>query len=285
MSLSPIKVPTPPPAPEDDFLILEDDAPLLFSIPSRTTKKQNRSKTSSSDRDSSTDKGTKDSQLETAQKQLETDQGRSNRQSQTVHNQKRKKNRRETDDEVAGTGNDKGHDILLTPEDLPAVEVMEQDKPKKKKKGLKRVSSTESDTAEKERKETGSRETDEVKSPKAQVRSEVKRPKSLKNGTENAKTSRTKVLKVNKKGKQGSDGVEEKVSEDVTEQGRELSSEEHTNVVDLGSLSGKVSLRVNTDSLIIMLLNLDNICTCDLNNHFKAGSSIDNYMYSTLYEA
>ncbi|XP_071769887.2 uncharacterized protein LOC139923083 [Centroberyx gerrardi] len=69
-SLSLVKEPTPP-EPEDVFLILEDDTPLRFSIPSKkgqskSISRQRQSKTSSTDEERSVDKGTKDSQPEKA---------------------------------------------------------------------------------------------------------------------------------------------------------------------------------------------------------------------------
>ncbi|XP_030612588.1 uncharacterized protein LOC115799515 isoform X4 [Archocentrus centrarchus] len=69
-----VKVPTPP-EPEDDFMILEDDTPLCFSIPSKrsSSKKQRHSKTSSTDKDSSEDKRTKDRPLETPGQQQESE--------------------------------------------------------------------------------------------------------------------------------------------------------------------------------------------------------------------
>lgn len=127
-------------------------------------------------------------------------------------------------------GKDKNE--LCSPEDLPAGDLMEQEKPNKKKR-LKKVPSKESD--EEQPKDTASRQTDEERptlkmEKKAQKSSVTKRSKSLKDGDENAKTSRAKSLKGARKAMQGSDAVTETVKEP---------SQEHADAEDLGSLSDK----------------------------------------------
>lgn len=72
-SLSPIKAP-PPPEPEDNFLILEDDTPLWFSIPSKSATSKRPNRTPSNSKDNSDEKGAKDSPIETEQKQQEAEQ-------------------------------------------------------------------------------------------------------------------------------------------------------------------------------------------------------------------
>ncbi|XP_051267354.1 nucleolar protein dao-5 isoform X2 [Dicentrarchus labrax] len=190
-SLSPVKVPTPP-EPEDDFLILEDDTPLWFSIPSKTASTKRRGITSSTDKDSSTDKGSKDNPLETAQQQQESEQENDKLRSQTVNQKMKRGKRKEKKNEVTEPGNDM-HE-LSSPEDLPAGDLMEE-KPDKKKQRLKKAPSKESDMEEEQPKDTASRETDEERptlkmKKKAQKSSEMKRSKSSKDGNEKAKTSR-----------------------------------------------------------------------------------------------
>ncbi|XP_028425659.1 microtubule-associated protein 1B-like [Perca flavescens] len=140
---SPVKVPTPPPEPEDDFLILEDDRPLWFSIPSKTatSKKRRQSRTLINDKDRSTDKGTQDSPLGTAQKPQDSEQTKSKLGSQTV-NQKTKKVKGKND--VIEPEND---DELPSPEDPPEGDLMEEEKPNKKKQ-VKKVPSEEHDKEE-----------------------------------------------------------------------------------------------------------------------------------------
>lgn len=241
-SLSPVKVPTPT-EPEDDFLILEDDTPLWFSIPSKTatSKRQRQSRTYNTEKCSSSDKETNDSPLETAQKQQESEKANDKLGSQTV-NQKMKKmkeKKNEKKNEVTEPGNDKNE--LCSPEDIPACDLMEQEKPNKKnQKRPKKVPSKESDMGEEQHKDTTSRETDEEKSTlkmekKAQKSSDMKRSKSIKDRNENAKTSRVKSLKGPRKGMQGSDAVKETVYVEAVEE----QSQEHAGAEDLGSLSGK----------------------------------------------
>ncbi|XP_035511537.1 nucleolar protein dao-5 isoform X2 [Morone saxatilis] len=189
-SLSPVKVPTPP-EPEDDFLILEDDAPLWFSIPSKTASTKRRSIASSTDKDSSTDKGSKDNVLETAQQQ-ESEQENDKPRSQTVNQKTKRRKGKEKKNEVTEPGNDL-HE-LSSPEDLPAGDLMEE-KPDKKKRRLKKAPSKESDMEEEQPKDTASSQTDEERptlkmEKKAQKSSEMKRSKSSKDGNKKDKTSR-----------------------------------------------------------------------------------------------
>ncbi|XP_010751326.3 nucleolar and coiled-body phosphoprotein 1 isoform X1 [Larimichthys crocea] len=224
---SPVKVPTPP-EPEDDFLILEDETPLWFSIPSKTAAIK-RQKTPSTDKDSSPDMRLKHSSGDTAQKQQESKLGNVKPGGQTVQKTKKMKGK-EKKNEATEPGNDV--DELCSPEELPAGELMEQEKPNKKKQGLKKVPSKESDKAEEQPKDTASRETDEATlkmEKKSQKSSDMKRSKSLKDGNENAKTSRVKSLKGARKETQGSGAVKE----------RRKSSEEHADAEDLDSLSAK----------------------------------------------
>lgn len=172
----------------------------------------------------------KDSSLENAQKQQESEQDHRKLGSQTVNPKTKKTKGKEKNNEVTEPGKDKNE--LCSPEDLPAGDLMEQEKPNKKKR-LKKVPSKESD--EEQPKDTASRQTDEERptlkmEKKAQKSSVTKRSKSLKDGDENAKTSRAKSLKGARKAMQGSDAVTETVKEP---------SQEHADAEDLGSLSGK----------------------------------------------
>ncbi|KAM7369883.1 hypothetical protein PAMP_011172 [Pampus punctatissimus] len=222
--LSPVKATTCLPDQEDEFLILDDVAPLRFSIFSKTAtkKSQKQSKTSSSDKDSSTDKGMDVFTSQETKKQQELDQANRKVKSQTV-SQKMKKKLKERENEVTEA----------TPEDLPAVDLVEQDKPNKKtQQRLKKVQAKESDMAEDKLKDTDSRETDEEIPPKTQRLSEMKRSQASKYERENAKTNKAKSLKWTRKEMQGSDGVKKTAKE-------QRGSEEHAAVQDLGSLSDK----------------------------------------------
>lgn len=233
-----MKVPTPP-EPEDDFLILEDDTPLWISISSKTatSRRQRRSKTSSTDKDSSTDKGAKDSPLEAAQEQQESEQADGTLASQTVNQKMKKIKGKAKKNEVTEPGNNM--DELCSPEDPPAGDLMEQEKPNKKKQRLKKVPSKESDKAEEQPKDTVSRETDEEKpsvkmDKKAQKSSDRKRSKSSKDENGNAKTNRVKSLKKAGKVTQASGAVKEMpYVEAARGQSEEQAGAEH-----LSSLSG-----------------------------------------------
>ncbi|XP_040921200.1 enolase-phosphatase E1 isoform X2 [Toxotes jaculatrix] len=240
-SLSPVKVPTLPPEPEDDFLILEDEAPLWFSIPSKSSKKQKPSRTSSSDKDSSTDKGTKDSALETAQKEDELEKANARLENQPVNQKMKKKKGREKKNEAVGPKDDEGE--YFSPEDLPAGDLMEQEKPiKKKQQQLKKTSLKENDKAKEKPKDTASRESDEENpsqkmKKKAQKSSVMKSSKSSKDGKENVQTSRAKSLKETRKAMQESENRKEMVyDEAVMEQDQEQNSKKPADVEHLRPL-------------------------------------------------
>ncbi|XP_071341242.1 neurofilament heavy polypeptide [Trachinotus anak] len=252
-SLSPVKVPPPPPEPEDDFLILDDDTPLWFSIPSKTatSKRQKLSRTSSTDKDSSADKGTKVSPLETAQKEEEPEKAKG-KQGIQPGNQKMKRKKGRERNEVTGPGNDK--DELSSPEDLPAGDLVEQEKPNKKKR-LNKIPSKESDKAKEEPKDTVSRKPDVENPPqkvekKAQKSSEMKSSKFSKDGKENTKTSRAKSVKRTRKVTQGSEDIEKMVhGEAVKEQNQEQNNKKHADVGDLGSLSDKELINSDAETV------------------------------------
>ncbi|XP_078136850.1 uncharacterized protein LOC144537203 [Sander vitreus] len=231
---SPVKVPTPPPEPEDDFLILEDDRPLWFSIPSKTatSKKRRQSRTLINDKDSSTDKGAKDSPLETAQKLQDSEQTKSKLGSQTV-NQKTKTMKEKN--EVIEPENDE--DELPSPEDHPAGDVMEEEKPNKKKQ-VKKVPSEENDKEEEQPEDGVSREMhkDKLTLKMEKKSSDMKRSKSLKDGNENAKKSRATKLKGARKVTQVSDAAKETMCVESAKEQSE-SSEKHAEAEYLDSLS------------------------------------------------
>ncbi|XP_026220016.1 muscle M-line assembly protein unc-89 isoform X2 [Anabas testudineus] len=190
-----VKVPTPPPEAEDEFLILEDDAPLIYIQSKNSTRKRERQKEtkaeqSSPDKDSSADNCTNDRSVEAAQKDEELEKANPKQESQPV-NQKMKKNKgKDKKNEVTVRKDDK--DDFLIPEDFPLSDLVEQEKPNKKKQRLKKVQSKEFEEAEEEPKGSDSRETDKEThtqklETKTQKSSELKSLKSLKDGKGNAK--------------------------------------------------------------------------------------------------
>uniref|UniRef100_A0A096M9C5 Uncharacterized protein n=1 Tax=Poecilia formosa TaxID=48698 RepID=A0A096M9C5_POEFO len=136
-----------PPEPEDDFLILEDDSPLWFSIPSKSglSKKERLSKNSSAYKESLTDKGTNEGPIEVSQKQKKGEMAKNKLDSQAVNQRTKKKKGKEKNREVAESDDNKG-DFLSHP-DLPADDFVEQEKPNKKKR-QKKVLSEQTDESE-----------------------------------------------------------------------------------------------------------------------------------------
>lgn len=215
--MSPVKAPDPP-EPEEDFLILEDDEPLWFSIPSRNPPNKRHSRTSSTDKDSQTDKGATDSSPETAQKEQESAQAKGNLGRPVVSKIKKKIKGREKKMKITEPENHL--DELCPPEDLPLADVEEGEELNKKQKKVKEVPSKESDKLEeKPHKEQPS----EKMGKKAQKTNEVKKPKSAKNSEEKAKKNTT--LKRARK---------------VMAESQEQSSDHHGHPEDLGLLSGNI---------------------------------------------
>ncbi|KAM4533965.1 uncharacterized protein PAE49_022287 [Odontesthes bonariensis] len=243
---SPIKAPPPPtlPEPEDDFLILEDDAPLWFSIPSKsaTSKRPGLSKTSSTDKESSADKGTDNSPLESQQERQELEKANSKEERQTI---KRNIKKKEKNPEVTGAENDKND--LPTSQDLPATDLTEQEKPKKKKRQLKKFSSKERDNKEDQPKDLQKEKTSLATKRKANKSSERKNSKDCK---ENTNASRANTLKDARKRRQGSDDLKEMEHVDVgvvEKQSQEQSSKEPTDAEFLGSFSDRETQNSNAN--------------------------------------
>nr|XP_029135513.1 microtubule-associated protein futsch-like isoform X2 [Labrus bergylta] len=235
-SLSPVKVPTPPPEPEEDFLLLEDETPLWISIPTKsaTGKKQRPSRTSSTDNDSSKDKGTKESPPERTQEQQESNQTNRKVGHQTVSQEMKKMKEKKKESAKQRTDTTES----TSPEDLPVVELLEQEKPNKKKQRLKKLPPKESDKAEEQPEDTAEREREGGEptlktKDKAQKATERKTSKSVKDGKENAKTGTAKSSKGGRKVMQGSDGRKEAA---YTETAKEP-SKEHKDLEDEGSAS------------------------------------------------
>ncbi|CAB1440319.1 unnamed protein product [Pleuronectes platessa] len=248
-SLTPVKVP-PPPEPEDDFLILEDDAPLWFTIPSKTatSKRQKQSRTDSSDKDSSTDKASKDSQQETGQKEVESEKGELGIHPSDLSTKRRK--RPEKMNKVTGPENAK-HE-LTTPEDLPAGDSKEQEKPnKKKRQQLKKIPSKESKKAEEEPKDMASRKTDKEKlSQKTEKNQSAKASTDVK---EVAKANTAKSLKRTRKVTKCTEDIKDTASDEAgKEQSEDQSKAKPGDVEDLGSLSDKqmMSSEAQTDNKV-----------------------------------
>lgn len=220
-SASPVKVPTPPPEPEDDFLILEDDAaPFWISIRSKTAKKQKQSGTTSIAKASVTDKSTKGSSAETQQEPEESE--RKPRGPSGKRKTKEKKN------EV--TEADRAEEEIPGPEEPPVDSIDEKKPNKKKKQRLKKLPSEDSDKEEEPPKTSKETREDE---PAVRIDKKALNSKTLKY----AKTIRAKPMKRGKKVPQGSDGDPDKASKKQGPSGEEVGA------TDLGALSGKQLLK------------------------------------------
>lgn len=215
------------------------------------------------DKEGSFDKGTNESQPETAQKTQEADQTNSKPGRQTV-NQKTKKKKGKGDDahilatstaqketermKVDGLGKDKDEHLLSCQEDSPVGDTMEQNKKNKtKQQKLKKMPPKAVDKAEDQPIDGSSRDSDKEQftEKKTLKSSEAKRLKSAKNNKENTKTSKAKSFK----------GRRERINKEIPkEQSQEQSSEERGGTEDPCSSEqqaeedfnpGKVTIKFN----------------------------------------
>ncbi|XP_029935853.1 treacle protein isoform X2 [Myripristis murdjan] len=256
------KVPAPPPEPEDDFCILEDDTPLLFSIPSKTahsksvSKQKKQSKTSSTDEEKSANKGTKDSQPEKVEKQQESVQTKSQEESQADHQKTKKKKGKGSDSDITSVStaqmnpvgmkatepaDESSEDAFSSQEDFPAGDLMEEAKQNKKKHS--RIPSKERKAADKadDQLRVGAT-SDSVKGKSTLKRekplkvSEVRTSKPIKDGKENARKTKVKSSQQTREKPQANNSVQEPVSvEALMKRNHEQSDEEHQESVDLHS--------------------------------------------------
>lgn len=196
--MTPVKV-TSPTVSDDDFLILEDDEPVWFSIPNKAGTGKKRSTSFSRDKDSSADKGAKATLPGTALKQPPTDQDHYKPEPQTVQKGKKKgsnkmKGNKENDGTVHGTKLDE----MLSPEDYSSNNVKEPPKPRKRK-WLREVPSKESDEAVEETQNTGRRASGGKGKPTATKESRHKNSKNMKTLKDDYVAKKQKSSKVTRK--------------------------------------------------------------------------------------
>ncbi|XP_058498638.1 serine/arginine repetitive matrix protein 2 isoform X2 [Solea solea] len=236
---TPVKTPPLPAEPEDNFLILEDDVPLLFTIPKKnTSRRQKHGSSSSTDKDVSTEMGTNNS----PRKSVHKEEG-------PVIQKKKSKKERTKKNEGTGPGNEK--DEFTSPEYVPAGDLVEQEqeKPNKKKK-LKKIPSKESDKAEEEATDTARQETAD-ENPEQRAEKKVQKtsePKRLKSSKENAKTSRSESLKGSRKVKQGSGGIKESENDEVVKEPSQTRHNPKHADVDLDSLADHHIINTDTEA-------------------------------------
>nr|XP_015810651.2 muscle M-line assembly protein unc-89 isoform X1 [Nothobranchius furzeri] len=201
--------PPPEPPPElEDFLILEDDAPLYITIPSRSAKnKRNQlNKTFGSGKENPPEKGSED----LPQEEQEVEKA-ANKWETRAENEKVKKRRKKG----KVIGSDEDCDGLTNPEDPPAGDSMERKQPKKKKQQRRKVSLKEGGEEE----ELPEDRVD-VETEKASLKSKTKAAKYNKqilSSEDEEEIPTNKTLK-DRKGLQAPKAVMEEVEADVEEQ-------------------------------------------------------------------
>lgn len=258
---SPVKVPTPPPELDDDFLIMEAEAPRWFAIPTKTYPNRSKSrqrKTSSTGEEGSTDKVKKDNQSGKAETHPSPGEAgiRSTEEPQTVQRKTKGKKWNAAHEVVShipisttpkmtpgtkmeglGPEPEVNVDVFSSQEDLPVDDCVKQDKQNIKKQNRCKVSSEEGKAANKaeaqpqksETTESGETESSVKKTQKKAVESrEARRPKASKGGKESPRKRRMKSVKESRGSIQGSGALEEPLpAEAVKEQSQEPSCEEH----------------------------------------------------------
>lgn len=213
---------------------MEDDEPLWISIPIKNTTRKKQSRTFTSNKDSSTERGVKGRSPETAQKQQEPEQTNSMLGSQTLtQKMKRMKGKGKKNEPK------KNIDELCSPEDLPAGNLMEHEEPNKTQQQVKEAPSKESDKVGKKPPDTASRKTQKENpmlkmQKKEQKSSATKTSKSLRVGNKGAKMD--KSLKR---------GKVTQPSGSVKDQSLEQSCDEHAESEDLDLFSGNLFIKTS----------------------------------------
>ncbi|XP_028290316.1 daf-12-interacting protein 1 isoform X2 [Gouania willdenowi] len=140
--------PPPPPEPEDDFLILDDDdTTFQFCIPHKSgpSRKQKQSRFSSSNKDSSSEKGSKDSLEKTPRKQEEPEKASDKLEHDNMGlGTKRKGNKKIHED--AESESCKASFVSPVDQPLDAVKTQENVKPPKKAQSKKSPKNHQTDT-------------------------------------------------------------------------------------------------------------------------------------------
>lgn len=234
--MSPLKAPT---GPEEDFFILEDDAPLLFRIPRATSSNKRRTRTSGTVIDGQTSQSSPGNPSETVQKEQESTDANNKPQSPIVD--KLKKNTRGKVKKTEITKPESHPEKLCPPVDRAVVDRLVHEKPIKKQSRVKQVSFEKShveDTLNVKPQDISSEGTDSEEPSgtmrkKSKKNTEVKKQKAVKHSKE---VDKKKTLKMGGKGARvvkEMPHVEAEVGEN-----QEQSNDEHGRADDPALLSG-----------------------------------------------
>lgn len=197
-SLTPVKV-TSPTVSDDDFLILEDDEPVWFSIPNKAATSKKRSR----DKDSSADRGAKGSLPVTAPKQPPNDQAHEKLEPQTVSQKGKNKgtNKMKDSEENEATVHGNKVDKMLIPEDYSSSGVKEPPKPSPRK-WPREVPSKDSDEAAEQPQNTGRRASGGRGKPTTKKESRHKNSKNMKTLKDDCDVKKQKSSKVTRQVRQ-----------------------------------------------------------------------------------
>lgn len=235
--MSPLKAPT---GPEEDFFILEDDAPLLFRIPRTASSNKRHNRTSGTPTDGQTSQSAHGNPSETVQKEQESTDANNKPQSPIVD--KLKKNTRGKVKKTEITEPESHPDKLCPPVDRAVVDRIVQKKPVKKQSRVKQVSFEKSDSLNVKPQDTASEATDLEEASgtmkkKRKKSTEVKKPKAVNHSKEVVKI---KTLKMSGKGARGvkeMPHIEAEIGEN-----QEQSNDEHGQADDPALLSGNIQI-------------------------------------------
>lgn len=197
--MTPFKV-TGPAVSDDDFLILEDDEPVWFSIPSQAAASEKRRRASSRDEDSSADKGAKGSFQGTVLKQPPADPTHDKLEPQTVSQKGKKKggSKMKGSEEKEATAHGNKVDGVLSSEDYSSSDVKERPKPSQRKQP-KEVPSNNGDKAAEQPQNTGTGANRGRLRPTAKKESRQKSYKTMKTLKDDCDVKKQKSSKVARK--------------------------------------------------------------------------------------
>lgn len=234
-SVSPVKAPDPNPVPEEDFFILEEEAPLLFRIPRTMSSSQRHNGTSTPVLDSQTSQRSPEKPSETVGKEQKVTDATKKLQSPVINELKKKTNEKVKKSKIPEPPESPA-EKLCPPVDHAAVDRLVHKKPIKKQSRVQQVYWEQIDNQDVECLDTAGEVLPDLEkasrkmTKKSKKNTEVKKPKA----------AEQKKVKMGRKGAKGEKEMPQWV--EGIEDNQEQSSDDHGQADQPASLSGNIQI-------------------------------------------
>lgn len=240
--MSPVNAPK---VPEEDFFILEDEAPLLLRIPRSMLSSKRHNRTSGAVSDSQTSQKSPRHPSETVEKEQEFTDATKKLQSPVVKKRNKNKKEKVKKTNVPEPQDSQAENLCESPADHAVVERLVHKKPIKKQSSVKQVHSEKSDTMDVKHQDAAGKETTDSEGTPGKVTKtsqkplKVKKPKAVKHRKEVDKKKRRV-----KPGRKGAQAVTAEMpqTEAGTEGDQEQSSGGNGQADDPALLSGNIQV-------------------------------------------